>query len=511
MLATLISGDRIRPGDELDIRAAKVATGLRAKGLGSGDVIAILMRNDFPFVEVGLGAERAGVTAVPLNWHGSVEELLHVLHDSQARVLFAHADLLEKVMAGLPAGCEPIRVPVPPEVAAAYQVPFERTQVPPGMSHYEDWLSTLEPDISAPTLPKFRLLYTSGSTGKPKGVMRLRGSEEITARFGGMARQAHGLEIRPIRAIMTGPLYHSAPNSYAINCVRFGELLVLQPKFDAQELLDLIETHRISHLHMVPTMFSRLLRLPQPRRDSFDTSTLRAVTHGAAMCPPELKKAMIHWWGPVIMEYYAATETGIITGCTSEQWLSHPGSVGIPPEGVEIKIVDDEGRTLGPGEVGEILSRSDIGALVSYRNAPEATEELHRGDWVTMGDIGYRDAAGFLWICDRKKDLIISGGVNVFPAEVEECLGSHPAVKDVIVFGIPDADLGEAVAAVVEVVEHHQATPQSLQAFVTERLGRLRAPSLIQLIDKLPREDTGKLARRKMRARLLESMRGTPE
>jgi long-chain acyl-CoA synthetase len=503
MLATLISGTRTRTGDELEARMKRVAAGMRALGLGRGQTVAILMRNDFPFIEVSLGAERAGVTAVPVNWHGSVDELLYTLEDSGARAIFAHVDLLERIRLRLPEHCTAIAVAVPEEVADSYRIAAEACAVPEALTDYEQWLRQSPVDVAEPMPPVFRLTYTSGSTGRPKGVMRVRGDEELAERFARTARRAHGLEIRPIRAVMTGPLYHSAPGSYAGNCARYGELLVLQPKFDAHELLDLIEHHRISHVHLVPTMFSRLLGLPDERKARFDHSSLRAVTHGSAMCPANVKRAMIDWWGPIIMEYYAATETGIITACTSEQWLAHPGSVGIPPDGVRLKIVGESGETLGPGEIGEIMAQGDIVALASYRNQPEADRELKRGGWVTLGDMGYLDAEGFLWICDRKKDLIISGGVNIFPAEVEQCITSHPAVRDGIVFGVPDPDLGEAIGAVVELTQSGTATQAQLQEHVRAQLGGLRTPRRIHFVERLPREDNGKLSRRKVRAAFL--------
>jgi len=515
MLATLMSGARVRNGEELEARVKRVAAGLRTLGLVQGQTVAILMRNDFAFLEIMLGAERAGVTAVPLNWHASEDELAYILVDSGARALFAHADLLTRVVLRLPPGVTAIAALVPEEIARAYRVPPRDCAVPESVIDFDDWVARSAEDVEDPRPPAFRLLYTSGSTGRPKGVVRLRGGEELNARFAREAREAHGLEIRPIRAVMTGPLYHSAPGSYAANCVRFGELLVLQPKFDAEGLLDLVERHRISHLHVVPTMFNRLLGLPNERRERFDASSLRAVAHGSAMCPHEVKRAMIDWWGPVIMEYYAATEIGIVTGCSSTQWLAHPGSVGVPPASVQVRIVSEGGEVVAPSEVGDIQVRTDAAPLVSYLNQPEATQELKAGDgeWVAMGDIGYLDADGFLFLCDRRKDLVIAGGVNIFPAEVEECLLGHPAVRDAVAFGIPDSDMGEAMAAVVELRTEGQpelsaapadAVVTELQAHVRAKLGTLRAPRKILVVDRLAREDTGKLSRRKVRAAFLE-------
>ncbi|MET0209888.1 MAG: AMP-binding protein, partial [Burkholderiaceae bacterium] len=318
-------------------------------------------------------------------------------------------------------------------------------------------------------------------------------------------RVAHGMEAGPMRAVMTGPLYHSAPYAYALNCARMGELLVLQPRFDAAELLDLIGQHSISHLHAVPTMFARLLDLPEARKAAADVSSLRSVAHGAAMCPVDVKHSMLRWWGPVLFEYYAATEIGVMAACTSQEWLDHPGTVGRAPPGVTIRIVDDAGGSLPSGGIGEILVRSEVVPSVSYQNLPEALSGLRRdGDWATLGDIGYQDADGFLWLCDRKSDLVISGGVNIFPAEVEQAVLRLRGVKDCIAFGIPDRDLGEAMALYVEPDEGVKLNAQDLRTGILEELGRLRVPRVIRVVDTLPREDSGKLARRKMKARYFE-------
>lgn len=500
MPATLISGERTRTGDELDDRAQRVAGGLAALGLAVGDVVTVLMRNDFPVLEVAFGAERAGMVVVPLNWHGQAEDVGFILRDSGARVLIAHADLLARVRDVVPLGCCVVSVEVPLEIRAAYRLDDDAATIFPEDTGYEAWLAAAPPRREPPATVPFRLLYTSGTSGKPKGVIRRLGTSEVAERAAARARAAHGLDRTPIRAVMTGPLYHSAPNVYAMNCVRRGELLVLMPRFDASGLIDLIERHRISHLHAVPTMFSRLLDLPERRRKDFDASTLRAVVHGAAMCPPDVKQAMIAWWGPVLLEYYAATELGIITASTSEEWLRHPGSVGRPPDGVEIAIMDDAGTRLGPGEVGEILISTDISQAVSYHNRPDALAELQRGDWVTMGDVGYLDPDGFLWLCDRKKDMVISGGVNVFPAEVEGVLGQQPGVRDCVVFGVPDRDLGEVLVACVEPQPGASLDAAALQGALLQRLGRLKVPRTIHFTAFLPREDSGKLARRKMKA-----------
>ncbi|HVR53592.1 MAG TPA: AMP-binding protein [Pseudorhodoferax sp.] len=504
-LATLASGGRVLPGDQLEQQVRQAAGALRALGLVPGDVVCMLMRNDFPVLELALAADRVGVVAVPLNWHASADDLDHILRDAGARLLVAHTDLLARLPA-LPAACLALQVPPPREVRTAYRLGDADCAAHAGIADYAQWRAAAAPWDGPATPPPYRLLYTSGSTGRPKGVRRDTRDAATNAAMAQRTRTAHGLSSGPIRAVMTGPLYHSAPYAYALNCVRMGELLVLQPRFDAAQLLALIAQQRITHLHAVPTMFSRLLDLPEAQRSGVDLSSLRSVAHGAAMCPREVKQAMIAWWGPILHEYYAATEIGIMAACTAQEWLQHPGTVGRAPEGVEISIVDDAGMPLPAGGVGEILVRSDVVASVSYQHLPDALASLRReGGWATLGDIGYQDADGFLWLCDRKSDLVISGGVNIFPAEVEQAVLRMDGVKDCIAFGIPDRDLGEALALYVEPHAGAGLDAPTLHAGLLQTLGRLRVPREIRLVDSLPREDSGKLARRKIKAAHLQA------
>lgn len=506
MPATLISGSRVRPGDELASRARRVAGGLAALGLVPGDVIAVLMRNDFPAIEVALGAETSGVVAVPLNWHAGADDTGYVLRDCGARLLVAHTDLLRIVKAVVPPSCAIVAVEPPPEVRAAYKLSDEACAFDADVRRYEAWLAASPLRETEPVAPPFRLLYTSGTTGRPKGVRRSNADPDVAQRLGQRVRTAHGLDQRPIRALLTGPLYHSAPNVYALNCTRFGELLVLQPKFDAEDVLRLVDEHRLTHMHAVPTMFGRLLDLPADVKARYDVSSLVAVVHGAAVCPPDVKRDMIAWWGPVLLEYYAATEVGIITASTSAQWLAHPGTVGRPPEGVEISVVDERQCPVAPGSTGEIFIRSEAAALVDYHQRPEAMAELRRGDWITLGDVGHVDADGFLWITDRKKDMVITGGVNVFPAELEAVGLRIAGVRDCVAFGVSDRDLGEALALMIEPHDGVVVDVDAVRSLFVAALGRLRTPKVIATTARLPREDSGKIARRKVRQTYLEGL-----
>jgi long-chain acyl-CoA synthetase len=252
-------------------------------------------------------------------------------------------------------------------------------------------------------------------------------------------------------------------------------------------------------------MFVRMLKLPDAVRLKYDVSSMKSAIHAAAPIPIEVKRKMIDWWGPVFREYYAATEVGVIAASTSEDWIRYPGTVGRPAQGVEVAIHHDNGRRLGANEVGEIFFRLEAGAFVHYRNRPDATAELKRGEWLSLGDLGYVNEEGFLWITDRKKDMVISGGVNIFPAEIEDVLISHPRVEDCAVFGIPDNDLGEILVAVLK-PRGDAPSPQELTSLCKERLGTLKTPRAFAFVEHLPREDTGKLAKRRLKAAFLESV-----
>jgi long-chain acyl-CoA synthetase len=505
VFADLVSGDRTLSGDALAARVSQVASGLIELGLTRGDNIAILMRNDFPIFEVTLAAQRIGVVPIGVNWHGNGREVGFILADSGAKALFAHADLLANVRGDIPRECRILRVQTPPEVVKSYNIDLARSlDTLPSDIIYENWRDAAN-HYTGETIPLPRgINYTSGTTGNPKGVVREISDSEIARQFAERTMRAFGMDSGPIRAVMTGPLYHSAPGAYGQFAVRSGELLVLQPRFSAPDLLDLIERHRISHLHAVPTMFTRLLNLPEARRKSFDHSSLKAVAHGAAACPPRVKQAMIDWLGNVVLEYYAATEIGIVTCATSEEWLANPGTVGrAPSSAISVAIFDGDGNRMGPGETGEIMFKSDVREFVKYHNRPDADADLKQGDWITLGDIGHMNENQYLWISDRKKDMVISGGVNIFPAEIEALISSCDGVADCAVFGVSDDDLGEVLVAYIERQKGAAVSVSDISATIRRSLGTLKTPRTITVVDSLPREDTGKLARRKVKQHFL--------
>uniref|UniRef100_UPI0035B1EE72 AMP-binding protein n=1 Tax=Sandaracinobacter sp. TaxID=2487581 RepID=UPI0035B1EE72 len=295
-------------------------------------------------------------------------------------------------------------------------------------------------------------------------------------------------------------VYHAAPNAHSGFSIRMGANVVIAPRFDAAELLALIERERITHLNMVPIMFNRLLRLPDEVKRRHDLSSLEYVTHAAAPCPPPVKRAMIDWWGPVIWEYYGSTEMGNVTNLSSAEWLAHPGSVGRVMPGVTLRVVDAEGRDVPPGTIGEVIGKGRHGTGFTYQNAPEKRAAMEKHGLITPGDMGYFDADGFLYLCDRINDMIISGGANIYPAEIEAELHKLPGVADCAVFGIPDEEFGEQVMAVVQTMPGATLTPAALQAELRKVLTGYKVPRRIDFAESLPREDSGKIFKRKLRA-----------
>jgi long-chain acyl-CoA synthetase len=499
-LARVISGDREVTHERIIERAALAAGGFAALGVTPGDAVALVLRNDIAFFEASYAAQLLGAYCVPVNWHGTAAEIGYVLRDCAARAVVAHADLLPQVTPALPPGVALLVVPTPPEIARAYDIPSEACAPPPGATHWEEWLGGCRPfDDPGAGVPT-SMFYTSGTTGNPKGVRRLNLGPEFAALVARLVREGFGFDpARPIRTAMTGPLYHTAPNFYGLCAVRGGALMVLQPRFDAEELLRLIERHRITHLHMVPTMFVRLLRLPEAIRRHYDLSSLEAVVHGAAPCPTHVKRAMIDWWGPVVGEYYGGTETGLLTFHNAEEAARKPGTVGRPLTGVTLRIYDEDGRELPPGAIGEIYGMLEGAADFTYHGLPDRRREIERDGLVTLGDVGYLDEDGYLFLCDRKRDMVISGGVNIYPAEIEAALLALPGVRDCAVFGIPDEEFGETLCACIEAEAGATLGAAEAQAFLAQRLAGFKVPRTIRFEPALPREDSGKIIKRRLR------------
>jgi long-chain acyl-CoA synthetase len=498
----ILSGERRRTLAETAERAGRAATGLRALGVGEGDAIALHLRNDFEFFEASLAAGRLGAYATPLNWHFTADEAGYILRDSGARALIAHTDLFAAIAPAVPPGLPVLLVETPPELRRAYNVPAA-VAADADPRRWEALVEANQPLPDPPRPLRASMIYTSGTTGHPKGVRRAPPTDAQLA--ASMARTAVIFGLKPgapAVVLMNGPMYHSAPNGYALFALRLGVDIVLQPRFDPEEMLALIERHRVTHMHIVPTMFVRLLRLPDAVRRRYDVSSLRYVVHGAAPCPPEVRRAMIDWWGPVITEYYGSTETMIPVIASSADALKKPGSVGRPLPDSRIKILDPEGRELPPGEVGEVYVHVAGVSDFTYHNQPDKRREVGHGEFVTVGDAGYLDAEGYLYLTDRKRDMVISGGVNIYPAEIEMVLIAMPGVKDCAVFGLPDPEFGESLCACIE-PDGAPPASEAVRAFLAQRLAKFKIPPRIEYVDTMPREDSGKIFKRKLRERFL--------
>jgi long-chain acyl-CoA synthetase len=485
---------------ELDERVNRLVHHLRAAGVEPGDRVALLAGNRREIEEVLLACAHAGWLTVPINWHFAPDEVAYVLEDSAATALVVdgeHAQLAADAIALSPQAAERSRLVMSPEP-------------PEGFGSYEAALAAAPADEPADQMLGGVMFYTSGTTGRPKGVrntaFQLGASPEVLKLTAG-AMTSVGIPPDG-RTLLCGPHYHSAQWAFSFMPLLAGSTVVMQRRFVPEETLALIDEHRITNVHLVPTQFVRLLRVDDAVKAAFRGDSLRLVLHGAAPCAPAVKRAMIDWFGPIVTEYYGATEGGVVTLITAEEWLTHPGSVGRAMPIVEIKVVaeDDDGqaRPAPPGVEGTIHVRSLLGTDFEYLNAPEKTAEAHREPgFFTLGDVGYLDDDGYLYLSDRKIDMIISGGVNIYPAEIEAVLVGHPAVLDVAVFGVPNEEFGEEVKAAVQLapgVEWTDALAAELSAYAREHLAGYKVPKSYDVVDEMPRSEAGKLLKRQLRA-----------
>ncbi|WP_294138308.1 acyl-CoA synthetase [Sphingomonas sp.] len=471
----------------LDALSNASAHQLRALGLKRGDVVATLFGNSPEVFVFGWAAQRSGLYQTAISSKLSARDVAYILADSGAKLLvvsLAHADLAREALANMPD-------------LPAYL-----------WSGSDDRLSDWSAAAAAqPTgriddeSPGTDLLYSSGTTGRPKGVMPAlpTGSIDAGTPLTRMGAGLYGMSEDTVY-LSTSPLYHAAPLRWAMAVLQLGGTVVVMERFDPEEALRLIERHAITHATFVPTHFIRMLKLDEQTRAKYDVSSLHAVVHAAAPCPVPVKHAMIDWFGPIVHEYYSGTESCGITALSSEEWLRKPGSVGRAVLGV-VHIVGTDGHELPAGETGDVFF-SD-GPAFRYLNDPQKTADAHdaRG-WATLGDIGRLDDDGFLFLSDRRSFMIISGGVNIYPQEIENLLVTHPAVADVAVIGIPCDEMGEMVLAVVQPapgVAGDAPLAAELQTFARRELGGVKTPKRVDFMDELPREPTGKLFKRKLR------------
>jgi long-chain acyl-CoA synthetase len=466
---------------ELDANADRLVAALRARGVGPGDAIAFMATNRVELAEIWAAALRGGLVLTPVNRHLTAEEARYILDDCCARAFLADASVDAAANAA-------------PEVAVRLALGGAIS----GFEPYGDVIASVADDARADADSGdslgFVMFYTSGTTGRPKGVERPAVPPDLRNLLGVRAGDVH---------LCTGPLYHAAPYAFAFpDTLSFGGTVVLMEHWDAEEALALIERHRVTHTHLVPTMFHRLLSLPDGVRACHDLSSLRVVLHGAAPCPVHVKRAVIEWLGPIVYEYYAATE-GAGTVVDSATWLARPGTVGHPVDGYPY-VGDSEARPLPAHEVGLVWLRAPEEGRFSYRGDPDKTAAAYRGDAFTLGDLGYQDDDGYLFLTDRSANVIISGGVNVYPAEVDAVLLTHPAVGDAATIGIDDDEWGEIVVAVVEPRAGTQITERLGEEIIEHcrsMLAHFKCPRRVELVDALPRSEAGKVSRHLVRER----------
>ncbi|MGW0606821.1 acyl-CoA synthetase [Streptomyces sp. NPDC002640] len=490
------SGERLTYG-ELDERSIRLAAVLRSSGLRRGDVVALLSDNSPHSYEVYWAAVRSGMYITAVNSHLTAPEVAYVVRDSGAAALVAShgvAPLAEEIAGEVPG----VRVRL------AYGGPVA------GYGDYETALAAASPEPPADQPRGADLLYSSGTTGRPKGIkpeLPDRQVDEPGDVLVEVLRAFYGFGPDSVY-LSTAPVYHAAPLRYGASVHALGGTVVMMERFDAEGALRAVERHRVTHSQWVPTMFIRMLRLPERTRAAYDLSSQRVAVHAAAPCPPDVKRAMIDWWGPVLHEYYSSTEGVGMTFITSQEWLRKPGSVGRAVLG-EPRVCDDEGRLLPAGETGTVYFARDENTF-AYLGDPEKTRAAYHPEhptWATTGDIGHVDEDGYLFLTDRKAFTIISGGVNIYPQEVEDALALHPAVLDVAVIGVPDAEMGEAVKAVVQPAPGHLPGPeleQRLIDHVRARIAHYKAPRSVDFVDELPRTPTGKLVKGRLKARYTE-------
>lgn len=481
---------------ELEARANRVAHLFRGLDLRRGDHVAIFVENNIRLFEVESGAERTGLYYTVINSYLRPEELAYIVRDSRAQVLVASAATREVALAAA-ADC--------PDVRMFLEIDAEEPDGP--FQPFEPVLADFPTDPVPDEELGAAMLYSSGTTGRPKGILRPLPEGHPGEPLPVMAFVQNVLfAMRPGMVYLSpAPLFHSAPQASVAGALRMGATSIVMERFEPERYLDLIERHRVTHSQVVPTMFSRLLKLPDEVRRRYDVSSLEVVIHAAAPCPVPVKQDMIDWFGPVLREYYGATEANGFTVCTSEEWIAHPGSVGRPVLG-EVEIRDDDGTPLPPGETGTVWFRGATN--FEYFGAPEKTAGSRdaTGEASTVGDLGHVDDDGFLYLTDRKHFMIICGGVNVYPQETENVLVTHPSVLDAAVIGVPDDDLGEVVKAVVQPLDGAAAGPElerALQEFCRAHLAPIKCPRSIDFVDELPRLPTGKL----YKTRLIEQYR----
>ncbi|MBB95484.1 MAG: acyl-CoA synthetase [Rhodobacteraceae bacterium] len=474
---------------ELDAVSNRGAQAFRKLGLGQGDHVALLFENSLDFVGLTWAAQRSGLFYTAISHHLSADEIAYIVGDCSAKLAIVSVKYAGLVPA-LQAACPDVRFFMCGE----------------GAEPARDWKAFEDAQPATPIPDEAAgadLLYSSGTTGRAKGITRSFTPQPVDTVIPGLmtvlCETMAGMDSDTIY-LSPAPLYHAAPLRTSMMAVMLGGTAIIMERFDTEDMLRLIEAHAVTHTQAVPTMFVRMLKLPDDVRARHDMSGLKVAFHAAAPCPKDVKAAMIDWWGPILIEYYAGSEANGVTVTTSEDWVRYPGTVGKSMIG-DIVVTDDDGNELPVGEIGHVYF--DSGVEFQYRHDPEKTARAYlRPGCSTIGDVGYVNEEGFLFLTDRASYTIISGGVNIYPQETEDMLIGHPDVHDVAVFGVPCAEMGEQVKAIVQLepgVDPSEAKAQELIAWCRARLSRIKAPKSVEFREALPRTPTGKLIKRKLK------------
>ena len=485
---------------ELAAFTNKIVHGLRAAGLQHGDQVTTVLPNCFEQIAVCLAATQGGFYITTVNWHLVGPEIAYIVNDSETKALIVSDRFAD----------EAVRVLEDCVTAEANRFSIGDVKGFRPFADLVDGQPTIRPDDLRTGSYMF---YTSGTTGRPKGVRRGLGEghpDDSSASAGGLfmlfGTMPHDGNVQLTQA----PTYHTAVNSWTTMSLHVGHTVILMDRWTPQACLERIERYGVTHSHMVPTMFNRLLQMPEEERDKYDISSLRSMVHAAAPCPIETKRKMIEWWGDTIWEYYAATEGGG-TYVNAADWMTRPGTVGKPWPGAEVIVVDDDGNDLPPFESGMVYMKMP-GNTFEYKGDKEKTEKSRLRGFFTVGDIGYLDDDGYLFLNDRATDMIITGGVNIYPAEIEGTLQQHEAVGDVAVFGVPNPDLGEEIKAVVELREGWEptdATTEAIMGWLQGQIAKQKLPRSIDYTTEMPRDPNGKLYKRRLKDPYWEGHEGS--
>jgi acyl-CoA synthetase (AMP-forming)/AMP-acid ligase II len=479
----LVEGERSLTWEEFSRARNRLAHSLAALGIGPGQHAVVWAHNSVEYLLAGAAVRALGAVGVPMNHRLTGDEVAYILDNSDATAVFvgdAFAPMAERVREGA-------------RVKHWITLGADRR---PWAEPLADLLARgSDAAPAAPPAVGGSMIYTAGTTGKPKGALR-----RVTDPAAVLPRLAELGCLDPAHVhLVAGPMYHSAPGSFAVYAHMLGNTVVVMPKFDAEQALRLIERHRCTTTFMAPTLLKRIVDLPAEIRARYDVSSMRSLVVAAAPCPMRVKEEALAMFGPVLYEFYGSTELGVNTVLRPEDVLRRPGSCGRAVSGVELAILDDDGRPVPTGTPGELFVRRYNGVFDEYYRNPAATAQTSRGDWMSVGDVAWMDAEGFVYICDRKRDMIISGGVNIYPAEIEDALHRHPAVEDVAVFGVPDPEWGERVHAAVQLRPGRTATERELTEFCRTRLADYKAPRAVSFHEDFPRDSAGKLVKRLLR------------